>query len=60
MDRLIIEGGHKLEGNISITGAKNVAMKVILTGLLTKKEIVVENVPLITSVYGTADLVNHL
>src|SRR3990167_6919050 len=60
MDKLIIAGGSKLKGEIKISGAKNVAMKVILAGLLTDKPIFVKNVPLISSVYGTAHMVKKL
>lgn len=60
MEKLIVVGGRKLRGCITVSGAKNVAMKVILTGLLTSKPIKVKNIPLITSVKGTADLVRHL
>src|SRR3989338_2516440 len=60
MDKLIIQGGRKIRGEITVSGAKNVAMKVILAGLLTSKPIKVHNVPLITSVHGTADLVRCL
>lgn len=60
MDKLIIDGASKLIGEIKVSGAKNVAMKVILAGLLTDESIVVKNVPLISSVYGTAEFVKHL
>lgn len=60
MDKFIIKGGNRLTGEIKVSGAKNVAMKVILAGLLTDREIFVENVPLISSVYGTADIVRCL
>ena len=60
MEKFIVEGGSKVHGEIKVSGAKNVAMKVILTGLLTSKPIYVKNVPLISSVQGTADLVRHL
>ena len=35
MDKFIISGGKPLKGTITVGGAKNVAMKVILAGLLT-------------------------
>jgi len=60
MDKFLINGGNKLKGEIKVSGAKNVAMKVILAGLLTDKPIFVKNVPLITSVFGTADMVKPL
>jgi UDP-N-acetylglucosamine 1-carboxyvinyltransferase len=60
MSRLIIKGGNKLTGSIKVSGAKNVAMKVILAGLLTNGKIEVKNIPLISSVKGTADIVRKL
>jgi UDP-N-acetylglucosamine 1-carboxyvinyltransferase len=60
MDKFIISGGRKIVGEIKVSGAKNVAMKVILVGLLTSKPIYVKNVPLISSVYGTLDIVKPL
>lgn len=60
MDKLIIAGGNKLEGEIRVSGAKNVAMKVILAGLLTDEAIFVKNVPLISSVLGTAEMLKPL
>jgi len=60
MDKLKIIGGNKLTGEIKVSGAKNVAMKVILAGLLTDKQIYVKNVPLISSVIGTAEMLKPL
>lgn len=60
MQKFIVKGGSKIEGEITVSGAKNVAMKVVLAGLLTDKKIFVRKVPLITSVSGTADLVKPL
>lgn len=60
MDKLKIIGGNKLTGEIKVSGAKNVAMKVILAGLLTDEPIFVKNVPLISSVVGTAEMLKPL
>lgn len=60
MDKLKIAGGNKLKGEIKVSGAKNVAMKVILAGLLTGEVIHVKNVPLISSVSGTAAMLAPL
>lgn len=60
MDAFIVEGGNPLRGDVTVSGAKNVAMKVMLSGLLTDQPIFVSNVPLISSVYGTIDIVNKL
>lgn len=60
MDKFIINGGTKLRGEVKVSGAKNVAMKVILAGLLTDEPIYIQNVPLISSVFGTCDIVKPL
>lgn len=60
MDKLIITGGTKLKGEIKVSGAKNVAMKVILAGLLTDGTLHIKNVPLISSVFGTAEMIREL
>ncbi len=60
MEKIVINGGRKLNGITHVSGAKNVAMKVILAGLLTDKPIYIRNTPLISSIRGTADIVKPL
>ncbi len=60
MDRLLVQGGKILKGVVRVSGAKNVAMKVILAGLLTDSPITVSNIPMISSVTGTVDIVQSL
>lgn len=60
MEKLIIKGKSQLKGEIKVSGAKNVAMKVILAGLLTDKPIFIKNVPQISSVFGTINIVKPL
>src|SRR5947207_540744 len=59
-EELIVRGGTPLVGEIKVSGAKNVAMKVILAGLLTEEKITVDNIPLISSVFGTAEMLKLL
>lgn len=60
MDKFIVKGGKKLTGTIKVSGAKNVAMKTPLLGLLTDKPIYASNIPLISSVYGSINIVRPL
>ncbi len=60
MEKLIITGGKPLQGQVTVGGAKNVAMKVILAGLLTDELLTVHNIPLISSVLGTTKIVEPL
>ncbi|MEA2014124.1 MAG: UDP-N-acetylglucosamine 1-carboxyvinyltransferase [Thermodesulfobacteriota bacterium] len=45
MDKIIIHGGKRLEGNVRISGAKNAALPVIVSSLLTDGWNVFHNVP---------------
>ena len=50
MGRFVIEGGHKLSGEITPQGAKNEALEVISAVLLTADPVVISNVPEILDV----------
>ncbi len=45
MDKIVIEGGHPLQGEIAISGAKNAALPLICATLLSPGPHVLENVP---------------
>ena len=45
MASFIIEGGQKLKGEILPQGAKNEALQVICATVLTRQEVVIENIP---------------
>lgn len=48
MEKLIIIGGKKLKGTISVSGSKNVALKTLVAACLTDEKVVINNVPLIS------------
>ena len=45
MERLIIEGGRPLNGSVNISGAKNAALPVIASALLTDQALTIGNLP---------------
>lgn len=45
MDKIVIEGGRKLKGEVTISGAKNSALPILAATLLTEDKCVVKNVP---------------
>ena len=45
MDKLIIEGGVPLTGEIPVSGAKNAALPILCATLLTRQPLIVSNVP---------------
>lgn len=45
MDKFVIQGGRKLLGEISISGAKNAAVAILPATILAKDVFIIENVP---------------
>jgi UDP-N-acetylglucosamine 1-carboxyvinyltransferase len=50
MDRIRIRGGNKLNGTIDISGAKNAALPLMITALLTPETVTLHNVPRLVDV----------
>jgi len=45
MDKLLIHGGHRLSGEITVSGAKNAALPILCAGLLTDGDLRLSNIP---------------
>ena len=45
MDKLLIRGGHRLHGDVLISGAKNAALPELCAALLTPEPVLLRNVP---------------
>ncbi|MEK7572882.1 MAG: UDP-N-acetylglucosamine 1-carboxyvinyltransferase [Patescibacteria group bacterium] len=60
MDKFIVTGGRKLKGKITVSGSKNVALKVLVASCLTDEEVVIENIPLISDFMVMADIIREL
>src|SRR5437660_11968877 len=45
MDKLIIQGGAPLSGEIRVSGAKNAALPLMCAALLTSEQLTLSNVP---------------
>lgn len=60
MSSFIIEGGHRLNGTITPQGAKNEALQVICATLLTREEIIIENIPDILDVNNLIALLEDM
>ncbi|MCL2637654.1 MAG: UDP-N-acetylglucosamine 1-carboxyvinyltransferase [Oscillospiraceae bacterium] len=50
MEKFIINGGHKLNGDIYISGAKNAAVAILPAAILADGPCILENVPMINDV----------
>jgi UDP-N-acetylglucosamine 1-carboxyvinyltransferase len=60
MSTLLIEGGHRLGGHVSVEGNKNAALPLLAACLLTDEECVLTNVPRIGDVEVMARLLLDL
>lgn len=61
MDKIIVRGGAKLNGEIAISGAKNAALKHMCAALLTDQPIQFQNLPTqLGDVGALAQLLQHL
>ena len=56
MEKYLINGGHKLNGSVSISGAKNAAGAIIPATVLVRGKCVIENVPDISDVNVLVDV----
>ncbi len=60
MSKLIISGGARLEGEISVQGAKNAALPIFAAALLTEEPVVIYNWPAISDVYYMLSILEHI
>lgn len=45
MDKLIVEGGHRLQGAVNISGSKNASLPILAAALLTDEPVRISRVP---------------
>ena len=60
MDKLIINGGIPLQGEISISGAKNAALPILAATLLADEPVIISNVPHLHDVTTTMGLLGRM
>ena len=60
LDRFVIMGGKKLEGEVTISGAKNAAVAIIPAALLVEGTCTIENIPAINDVDVICNILEEL
>ena len=60
MERLEIEGGYPLRGEVPVSGAKNAVLKLMAASLLAEDECIIRNVPLIKDVLTMIEVLKSL
>jgi UDP-N-acetylglucosamine 1-carboxyvinyltransferase len=60
MDKLLIRGGRQLNGEVTISGAKNAALPELCAALLTAEPVTLTNVPRLQDVSTTLKLLRNM
>lgn len=60
MYKIVIEGGHKLKGEVRVSGAKNAVLAILPATLLAETPSVLENVPKLTDVTTMLDVLRFI
>ncbi len=60
MDKIIVEGGRPLTGEVNISGAKNAALPILVSSLLTDGLCTFSNVPNLKDIESIKLLLSHL
>lgn len=58
--KFIIRGGKPLKGVIEVRGAKNATLPILAATILTEKECVIENIPLIEDVFRMIEILESM
>lgn len=59
MERLLIEGGHRLEGTVQICGAKNAALPQLAAAMLSPEPLTLTNLPDVADIRAMLQLLEH-
>ena len=60
MDKIIVEGGNRLAGDVKVSGAKNAALPILVSALLTDGWNTFSNVPELMDIESTKKLLSTL
>ncbi len=60
MDKLLIQGGRRLEGTVRISGAKNAALPAMTAAMLTSEPVHLQNIPRVRDIVTMGRLLAHM
>ncbi|GHT45283.1 UDP-N-acetylglucosamine 1-carboxyvinyltransferase [Endomicrobiia bacterium] len=60
MDKIVINGGRKLKGEVIVSGAKNSALPILFAALLTDEPVTITNVPSLADIDTTITFLNFI
>ena len=59
-DTLVIEGGHRLQGQVTISGTKNAGLVLMAASIMADGETILDNVPVINDVEVMVCILNDI
>ena len=60
MEKIVINGGNPLYGDVEVSGMKNAALPIIFACILTKDKCRIENLPIISDVTIALDILESM
>lgn len=60
MEKMVILGGAKLQGEVRISGAKNSAVAILVAAIMVKGKCRIENVPRVSDILDLMDIIREL
>jgi UDP-N-acetylglucosamine 1-carboxyvinyltransferase len=60
VDKIIIQGGRRLAGEVAVSGSKNAALPVLISSLLTSEPCVYQGIPDLADIHTTLKLLGGL
>src|SRR5699024_11117296 len=60
MKKILVEGGHLLNGKVRVSGAKNSAVALLPAAILADSDVCIEGLPEISDVYTHGDLLEDI
>ena len=60
MEKIIINGGKSLFGDVNISGMKNAALPIIFASILTGDKCIIENVPMVSDITMSFDILKAM
>ena len=60
MDKLLIEGGHQLNGTVTASGAKNSALPILASSILLKDKLILSNIPHLNDITTMLEILSSM
>ena len=60
MDKLVIKGGKKLQGEVNVSSAKNSVLPILAATILNGNSCTIENAPMLEDVFVICDVLKSL